>query len=233
MLDPNTTSAPGGKVPCVIYAAKSTEDRHGSIQTQLEDCRRMAAREGWDARPEWEFTDEDESGWSGNRGEGRAGMERCAQALAAEHGSAVVVFQHTDRVSRGDGLKADHLVEIFLDLRRANVRLRSVQDDHNLTSVSAAANAGDRNAGDSDRKSLAVQDGYRRTAERGDCTWIIRGIKLDGYEALRTFDERGAAWYWRRSKTLTASTSSPSGLSWRSPVTPRRRSSWSSPREAL
>jgi hypothetical protein len=36
-----------GKVEAVIYAAKSTEDRMGSIETQLEDCRRMAEREGW------------------------------------------------------------------------------------------------------------------------------------------------------------------------------------------
>jgi hypothetical protein len=31
----------------MIYAAKSTEDKHGSIPTQLEDCRQMAEREGW------------------------------------------------------------------------------------------------------------------------------------------------------------------------------------------
>jgi hypothetical protein len=28
----------------VVYAAKSTEDKHGSIPTQLEDGRRRAAR---------------------------------------------------------------------------------------------------------------------------------------------------------------------------------------------
>ena len=34
-------------IPAVIYAAKSTEDKHGSIPTQLADCRTMAEREGW------------------------------------------------------------------------------------------------------------------------------------------------------------------------------------------
>ena len=32
----------------VIYAAKSTEDKHGSIPTQLEDARKVAGREGWE-----------------------------------------------------------------------------------------------------------------------------------------------------------------------------------------
>ncbi len=36
------------KRPAVIYAAKSTEDKHGSIPTQIEDCRALAAREGWE-----------------------------------------------------------------------------------------------------------------------------------------------------------------------------------------
>jgi len=31
----------------VIYAAKSTEDKKGSIGRQLAQCREMAAREGW------------------------------------------------------------------------------------------------------------------------------------------------------------------------------------------
>jgi len=31
-------------VPCVIYGAKSSEDRHGSIGTQLEDSRQTAER---------------------------------------------------------------------------------------------------------------------------------------------------------------------------------------------
>lgn len=30
--------------PAVIYAAKSTEDKHGSIPTQFQDCRQLAAR---------------------------------------------------------------------------------------------------------------------------------------------------------------------------------------------
>lgn len=175
--------------PCVIYAAKSSEDKRGSIPTQLADCRAAANADGGIVAGE--FTDEDESGWSANRGDGLLQARARAVELAEEHGAAHLWVQHTDRLARGDGLKADHLVEIFIEMRRANVRLRSVQDDYNLVSVSAAANAGDRNSGDSDRKSQAVRDGLRRTAERGDGEWICRGIKLDGYAVQRDFDERG------------------------------------------
>src|SRR4051794_7907755 len=44
------------QVPAVVYAAKSTEDRHGSIPTQINDCRQMAARHGWEIVGE--FSDE-------------------------------------------------------------------------------------------------------------------------------------------------------------------------------
>jgi hypothetical protein len=32
--------------PTIVYAAKSTEDQHGSIPTQTADCLAMAEREG-------------------------------------------------------------------------------------------------------------------------------------------------------------------------------------------
>ena len=70
--------------PVVIYAAKSTEDKHGSIGTQLEDCRTMAEREGWTVIGE--FTDEAFSAYSGNRGPGLAQ----ARQMAAEHAPAVL-----------------------------------------------------------------------------------------------------------------------------------------------
>src|SRR5215212_8324920 len=33
--------------PAVLYAAKSTQDRHDSIPTQLDDAREMAEDNGW------------------------------------------------------------------------------------------------------------------------------------------------------------------------------------------
>jgi hypothetical protein len=38
-------------IPCIIYAAKSTEDRRGSIPDQLRDCRTAAAPAGDRAPP--------------------------------------------------------------------------------------------------------------------------------------------------------------------------------------
>src|SRR5436190_13374970 len=114
----------------VIYAAKSTEDRHGSIPTQLEDCQAMAAREDWEVVGE--FRDEGFSAYTGNRGPGLA----AAREAAATHAPCVLVAQHSDRFARGAGDKpgaAEHLGEVMFWARRHEVELRSVQDDAMLT----------------------------------------------------------------------------------------------------
>ena len=49
-------------VPAVLYAAKSTEDRHGSIPDQLARTRALADREGWAVHGE--FQDESFSAYS-------------------------------------------------------------------------------------------------------------------------------------------------------------------------
>jgi DNA invertase Pin-like site-specific DNA recombinase len=74
---------PEGKAPtpAVIYAAKSTEDRNASIPEQLDDCREMVAENGWVVVGE--FSDEDFSAYSGNRGPGlQTAKERAAEAAA-------------------------------------------------------------------------------------------------------------------------------------------------------
>ena len=43
-------------IRAVVYAAKSTEDKRGSIATQLRDCRDLAECEGWEVVGE--FRDE-------------------------------------------------------------------------------------------------------------------------------------------------------------------------------
>src|SRR5688572_7782944 len=115
--------------PAVIYAAKSTEDAHGSIPTQLADCRTAALALG--RTIVGEHSDESASAFKGNRGAGLASAKADAIHAAAEHGAAELWVQHSDRLARGDGLTADHLAEVFFALRRQGVRLRSVQDDGN------------------------------------------------------------------------------------------------------
>ncbi len=144
----------------VIYAAKSTQDERGSIRTQFEDARAMAAREGWTVVGEYQ--DEAASAWSGNRGQGlSAAMEH------AEREKCGLLVQHSDRLARGDGRDARHLGEIYFWALKAGVELRSVQDDSTFTNPLLAFAMGERNAEDSRRKSLAVKAGMKRRREAG------------------------------------------------------------------
>ena len=156
-------------MPCVIYAAKSTEDKHGSIPTQLEDCRAMAEREGWTVVGE--HKDEAFSAYSGDRGPGLAATVVECERLAAEHGEAVLIVQHSDRLARGDGRAAKHLVEYALWAGKNGVRLVSVQDPEMFTEGEMAllfsTIGGMRNHQDSKRKGASVKSGMRRRAERG------------------------------------------------------------------
>jgi DNA invertase Pin-like site-specific DNA recombinase len=172
----------------IIYGAKSTRDRAGSIKTQLSDSRAMCEREGWAVADE--FTDEGFSAYSGNRGPGlKAALARAAE-LAEESGEVVYfVVQHSDRISRGAGDRpgaADALGEIWHRTRRQNVHLRSVQpeDDRDLEESDTTASKGKRNRDDSKRKGEASIAGVRRAVERGE--WR-GGICPVGYAV-----ERGA-----------------------------------------
>jgi len=115
------------RTPAVIYAAKSTEDKRGSIGTQLTDCRALTEREGWDVVGE--FQDEGFSAYSGNRGPGLEGAMQLAAETAAERGRCVLAAQHSDRLSRGAGDRpeaARHLAEVVFWAKPAR---RDAPDD--------------------------------------------------------------------------------------------------------
>ncbi len=155
--------------PAVLYAAKSTEDRHGSIPTQLDDCRAMAEREGWTIVGE--HSDEGFSAYKGNRGPGLAAAREAAARAASAASNAILVVQHSDRLARGAGDApgaAEHLAELFFTLRRQGVQLRSVQDDQTFSNPMLVAMMGERNTEDSKRKAAAVRAGMKRRAERGE-----------------------------------------------------------------
>ena len=82
------------KPAAILYAAKSTEDKRGSISTQLEDCRALVEREGL---VEVAYYDEEQaSAWSGDRG------PKLAAALDhAERLGASLIVQHSDRAREG------------------------------------------------------------------------------------------------------------------------------------
>jgi hypothetical protein len=98
---------------CVLYAARSTEDRRGSIPGQLADCRE-AIQSASDRVLVGEYSDEACSAYTGDRGPELVDAMRHAEELAREHGTAELWTQHSDRLARGDGRTARHAVEIAL-----------------------------------------------------------------------------------------------------------------------
>lgn len=147
----------------VIYAAKSTEDKHGSIPTQIDDCRKLAECDGLD--PVAQFQDESASAFKGNRGPNLARAMAEVVRLKTEHGEAALIVQHSDRLARGDGKQAKHLIEYALWALQAGVTIRSVQDDQTFGDLLYAVVTGQRNHEDSARKSKSVRDGLRRRKE--------------------------------------------------------------------
>lgn len=173
----------GSGAPAVLYAAKSTEDKHGSIPDQLDKTRALCEREGW--RMLGEFSDEGFSAYSGNRGPELENAKTTAIALGAEHGECLLVALHSDRIARGAGDRpgaADHLVEVVAHLRRHGVRLRTAEDDFfadDRIGLLMAAVQGQRNSEDSRRKSESVAAGLRRRAEQRG---MFSGPAPYGYE---------------------------------------------------
>jgi DNA invertase Pin-like site-specific DNA recombinase len=174
--------------PAVVYAAKSTADEHGSIATQLADGRRLAGRGRWNVAAE--YSDEAASAYSGDRGLGLASAMAHAEQLAREHGRCALVVQHSDRLARGDGRSAKHLIEYTLWAIKNGVRLVSVQDPEMFPEGEMAlllgAVGGMRNHQDSKRKALAVKDGMRRRRAKG---LHAGGPRKFGYDYVR--DEYG------------------------------------------
>ena len=162
----------------ILYAAKSTEDKRGSIPTQLEDCRAFAERE--ELSVAGEYADEAASAWKGNRGPQLA----AALAHAGELGASVIC-QHSDRLARGDGKQARHLAELFFEANRAGVTLRSVQDDSTFDSPILAVVMGERNSEDSRRKGEAVKAGLARRRALGKYI----GSRPYGYRWTRNADD--------------------------------------------
>jgi DNA invertase Pin-like site-specific DNA recombinase len=169
-------------LPAVIYAAKSTEDRHGSIPTQLDDCRELARREGWTVVGE--FSDEAFSAYHGNRGPGLAE----AKQKAIEKTPCILVAQDADRFARGAGDRpgaADHLGELYFALRRQGVKLWSVRSGE--LDLLRSALEGERATGESARKSQAVRAGLERRKKAGKPT----GPVPFGYMVEKTIGQAG------------------------------------------
>src|SRR4051812_11446613 len=111
---------------CIIYAAKSTTDTRGSIDTQLADSRVLAEREGWGVVSE--YSEDAHSAYKNNRGDELAKALAECERIASEEGECALVAQHSDRLARGDGRVAKHLVEYALWAIKHSVTIQPVQD---------------------------------------------------------------------------------------------------------
>jgi DNA invertase Pin-like site-specific DNA recombinase len=158
-----------GTIPAVLYAAKSTEDKHESIPTQLAEAREMADENGWTVV--FEDDDEGATGYTGNRGPALVRCKEAAIRAAVEYGRpCMLIAQAHDRFARGSGDApgaAQHLVELWIELRRRNVHLRTVEDDFDMRDVGSVAAIGQRAMMDSRRKSKSVKKGMARRAANG------------------------------------------------------------------
>lgn len=95
-LDANALSV---SIGCVIYAAKSTEDRHGSIPEQLADCR--SAIEGDPGRVvSGEYVNKSFSAYSADLGPGLLEAMHHCEDIAGERETAELWVQHSDRLAR-------------------------------------------------------------------------------------------------------------------------------------
>jgi DNA invertase Pin-like site-specific DNA recombinase len=169
-----------------VYAAKSTEDRRGSIPDQLRECR--AAIEAEPGRSVVaEYSDEAVSAFTRSRGPGLDDAMRHAEELARDGGVAELWALHSDRLARGDGRAARHAVEIALWALKQDVAVKTVQDPDTFRDLLYAVVTGQRNNEDSRRKGLASAAGRRRAVERGEYT----GAKPDGYMRVVEVDDAG------------------------------------------
>lgn len=159
----------------ILYAAKSTADEKGSIPTQLDDGRALAERDGLEVVGQ--YSDESASAWSGDRGPQLKAAKEHAERLAADEGECALIVQHSDRLARGDGKQAAHLVEYALWAIKSDVKIRSIQDPQTFSDLLYAVVTGQRNTEDSRRKSQSVRDGMKRRAARG----LYTGRRPYGY----------------------------------------------------
>jgi site-specific DNA recombinase len=153
--------------PAVIYAAKSTPDEHDSVPDQLATCRERAEHEGREVVDV--FSEDDVSGYRQSRGPKLEAAMAAAKAAAAEHGQAELWVFHSARLARGSGRKneARALGEVFYDLKRHGVTLRSVQDDPYVTDEAFVGMASKMANKYSEDLSGSVKAGIKRRRKGG------------------------------------------------------------------
>lgn len=149
-----------GSRKAILYAAKSSPDERGSIPDQLERGRQFA--ESDDREVIATYSEENVSAYHGDRG-----PELAAAMEHAEQTGATLIVLHSDRLARGDGKHARHLVEVALWAIKAGVSIHSIEDPSTFENLVMAVVMGERNTEDSRRKAAAVKAGHARRRKLG------------------------------------------------------------------
>ena len=177
--------------PVVIYAAKSSPDPHDSVASQIERIRARLEHESGRVERAEPFSEENVSGYRRSRGPQLAAAIEAAKAAAAEHGHAELWVFHSSRLGRGSGRmrEARALGEVFYDLRRHGVSLRSVEDDPYVTDEAFVGMASKMANKYSEDLAAHVRRGKRGQFERGE---RLGGPVCDGYRLVTEVGEGGA-----------------------------------------
>ena len=172
-------------IPAVIYAAKSSPDPKDSVASQITATRAKLDALGGRSLVAEPFSEENVSGYRRSRGPKLAAAMATAKAAAAEHGQAELWVFHSTRLARGSGRvrEARALGEVFYDLRRHGVALRSAEDDPYVTDEAFIGMASKMANKYSDDLSTHVRRGKLGQFERGE---RLGGPVPDGYQLIRS-----------------------------------------------
>ncbi|WBY16610.1 recombinase family protein [Erythrobacteraceae bacterium WH01K] len=162
-------------IPATIYCRISTrEQTKGSgIPRQLELCRAMCARHGWEHSPDREIHDEGKSAYHGmNRAQG--GMlwqfEQDAEAGLYDNGHVLVV-EHLDRISRAGW---DEVYDFLKTMTQQGVTVAVVDGERTfaahkrveLSQVMEVVIKGDVAREESEKKSVRIAEAWRIKREK-------------------------------------------------------------------
>jgi site-specific DNA recombinase len=171
---------------CISFGAKSTEDVRDSVPRQHKEIAEEIARLGGRELVA-EYSDPRVSGYRRSRGPGLQRALDHAEQLAREGHSVELWVKASDRLARGDGRTAKHLVHYILWALESDVKLRSIADDRDLSDLLYGTLKGIRNNEDSKLKGAHTRSGKRDRFEARDST----GPLQFAYRLVNKTDEDG------------------------------------------
>jgi hypothetical protein len=126
-------------IPAIILGVRSQDEEPG--KDSAGDQVRIAKGAALEQPCRFIYSEHTDhgSGYHGNRGQGTQDAIDSAKRAAEEYGQAELWLFKSERIGRGSGRKGEgrSVLEVFVDLRRSGVNLRSVEDDVYFTKSNA------------------------------------------------------------------------------------------------